>query len=488
MRQGDVIDGKYRIEVELGEGGMGRVFAATHTTLGSTVALKVLRQEALSSPEVPKRFLREAQAASRLRSEHVVRVSDIGTLPTGQPYIVMEMLHGHDLSSRLKKGPLPPAQALEYIVQACEGLAEAHGIGMVHRDVKPGNLFVTARPNGAALIKVLDFGIATAATGDLDPRLTSTQSVMGSPSYMSPEQLKGSRDVDARSDIWALGVTLYELLTGKQPFEGPTLTALSLTIVTEPHPPLEGFDPAIQRIVDRCLQKNPADRYPNVAELAKDLAPLIPGGMIAADLVAGSYKMPVPPTLLGLEQSLGTQPTMAPTRAPLNSSTTSLASGETGTQLPVQSRKWVWITAGLATIALGIGVGVMVGMSGGTSTATAAKPPVTSEPPKQDPPPPPPKVEEPKVEPKIEPKIEPPPVIEQPAKVEEPKVDPKTVAKKKRPPKKDPRVPVSPYPVKDPGKDPPKDPPKVDPPKVDPPKVDPPKKQPCAPNDPRCGL
>src|SRR5688572_28212322 len=187
---------------------MGRVLAASHIALGSTVAIKVLKSEALKFPEVPRRFMREARAAGRLRSEHVVRVMDVGQLPTGEPFMVMEMLHGVDLSTMIKHGPVPPEAAVEFIAQACEGLAEAHAMGMVHRDIKPANLFVTRRPNGAPLVKVLDFGIATAATGDVDHRLTSTLTVIGSPSYMSPEQLRAARDVDARSDIWSLGITL----------------------------------------------------------------------------------------------------------------------------------------------------------------------------------------------------------------------------------------------------------------------------------------
>jgi len=486
VRPGDVIDGKYRIETELGEGGMGLVFAATHTTIGNTVAIKVLRPEAMRSPEVPARFAREARNMGMLRSEHVIRVIDVGALPTGEPFMVMEMLHGHDLASRLKQGPLPPHQAVEYVMQACEGLAEAHALGMVHRDIKPANLYVTSRPNGAALVKVLDFGIATAAAGALDPRLTSTQSVMGSPSYMSPEQLKGARDVDARSDIWSIGVTLYELLTGNQPFTGNTLTALSLAIVTDSHTRASNVPDSLVRIIDKCLEKNREDRFQNVTELARALAPLFPGGAVAADLVAGSYSQPVPPTLMGLESELGSQPTMAPrpmTMIPsvMTSTTSSLASGETGTRMPSQGRKWVWITAGLATIALGIGVGIMVGRAN-DQTANAAKPPagpqMTTQPlpptpapePKtvvdKDPPPPPP------VEKVIEDPPPPPPEIKKPGKKRPIKIV-KKLPIKHDPPKVDP---------------PKKDPPKVDPPKVDPPKVDPPKKQPCAPNDPRCGL
>jgi eukaryotic-like serine/threonine-protein kinase len=479
VKPGDVIDGKYRIEVSLGEGGMGRVFAASHLVIGNTVAIKVLRSEALAAPDVAKRFEREARAAGRLRSEHVVRIQDVGILPTGEPYMVMEMLHGNDLATRLSAGgPLPYRMLVDYVVQACEGLAEAHALGMVHRDIKPANLFVTKRPNGQGLVKVLDFGIATAATGDLDPRLTTTQSVMGSPSYMSPEQLKGARDVDARSDIWSLGVTMYELLSGQQPFVGPTLTALSLSIVTDPHRQLSGVPRELVKIVDRCLQKEVGDRFANVAELARALSPLYEGGGIAADMVAGSYSQPVAPTLHGIEP-LGTMPTaasMPAARAAAMTSTTSLASGETGTTMPAPRRRWMLIGA-VATVVLGIGIGTVVGMSSSGENQAAAQP--TPLPPPQPapqpqlapPPPAPPAVVQPP--PVAEPIVEPPAPTPEP----DPKPTPKPPSRPRpRPPK--PPLQVQPQPQ-----------PQPQPPPPPPPTPNPdPVKKPCAPNDPRCGL
>lgn len=461
-----MIDSKYRIEAQLGEGGMGRVMAATHVELGSTVAIKVLKKDALSHPEVPARFMREARAAGRLRNEHVVRVVDVGRLASGEPYMVMEMLHGHDLATRLTKGALEPARAVEYIVQACEGLAEAHALGMVHRDIKPANLFVTQKPNGAPLVKVLDFGIATAAAGEVDHRLTTTQSVIGSPSYMSPEQLRATRDVDARSDIWSLGVTLYELLADRQPFIAPTITALSLKIVSDPHPPIDGIPPALMAIVDRCLAKDREARFANVSELADALAPLFPNGLVAAEMVSGAFRRAVPPTVM--ESSPAVDPAAA---ASWPQSTTSFTAGESAAALPRKKRgKGWWLALGAVAMA-GVGVVVMLGFGGmlskpAAAPAAAAKPVVTPvvEPAVHvdAPPPPPPVVEE--APPPAPVAVEPVVVVE-----EKPKKKPRPVKKPK------PAV-VAPLP----------EPVKETPPPPPPEKPRP--AQPCLPSDKTCGL
>ncbi|MGN6106422.1 MAG: serine/threonine-protein kinase, partial [Kofleriaceae bacterium] len=393
MKPGDVIDGKYQVETELGEGGMGRVLAARHLTLGSAVAIKVLRSDSLEYPDVPRRFLREARAAGRLRSEHVVKVTDVGELATGEPYMVMERLHGFDLSSRIKEGPVAPALAVEYIAQACEGLAEAHAMGMVHRDVKPANLFVTQRPNGAPLVKVLDFGIATAATGDVDHNLTTTLTVIGSPSYMSPEQLHAARDVDARSDIWSLGVTLYELVSGRQPFLGPTITALTLKIVGEPHERLPGASPELAAIVDRCLAKQREDRYANVAELVRALAPLFPNGRVAAEMVAGSLSHVPAPSVAALGGStIGVDPTAYPVApaAPVKSTTTDLGAGESAAPIERAGKQYrTWVVVGAVLAAAIVAFGLVVSQRGDAdppaspSAATAAPPVDLVEPPRE---------------------------------------------------------------------------------------------------------
>jgi serine/threonine protein kinase len=280
LHVGDVVAGKYRIERALGAGGMGVVVAAMHLDLDQRVAIKFLRPEALANPEAVARFSREAKASARIRGEHVARTLDVARLEDGTPYMVIEYLDGYDLASRLsRKGPLPIDRAVEFVLQACEAIAEAHVLGIVHRDLKPANLYVIRRPDGSASVKVLDFGISKLAPrpGSVpDGALTSTSSLMGSPLYMAPEQMHSARKVDHRSDIWALGVTLYELLAGKPPFDGDTVPELCAMVLTKSAPSLAtvrpDVPPEIVTVVDRCLVKDPGGRYQNVAELAWALA------------------------------------------------------------------------------------------------------------------------------------------------------------------------------------------------------------------------
>ena len=276
---GQILAGKYRVDRVLGAGGMGVVVAATHLQLEERVAIKFLLPEALQNAEAVARFGREARAAVKIRGEHVARVVDVGALETGAPFMVMEYLDGHDLSQLIHdRGAMPPSDAVDAVLQACEALAEAHALGIVHRDLKPANLFMIRRPDGTPSVKVLDFGISKLTNAAAsDHAMTRTTAIMGSPLYMSPEQMTASRDVDARTDVWAIGVVLYELLSGRVPFSAETLPQICGLILTAAPPSIRQFAPnvpdALQAVVLHCLEKDRARRFQNVSELARALAP-----------------------------------------------------------------------------------------------------------------------------------------------------------------------------------------------------------------------
>jgi eukaryotic-like serine/threonine-protein kinase len=269
---GSILGGRYRVGRELGKGGMATVLEAEHLQLGSKVAVKILRDELAKDSEVVERFLREARAAAALRGDRICRVLDFGN-EDGTPYLVLELLEGRDLASVLDDcDALEVGLAASYMLQTCEAVAELHSQDMVHRDLKPGNLFVTQRVDGTPLIKILDFGIAKATTVDFD--MTTTASVMGSPGYMSPEQLRSSKNVDARSDIWSLGVVLFELLCGHKPFDADNVIELALSITNDEPKPLPRTVPTgLIHVIWKCLEKDPAARYQNVGELATALQP-----------------------------------------------------------------------------------------------------------------------------------------------------------------------------------------------------------------------
>src|SRR5262245_47669702 len=252
---------------------MGVVAECTHLHLNERVAIKMLRQDVLLDQDAVSRFIREAQAAVKLKSEYVARVSDVGTFENGVPYMVMEFLEGHDLGELLKqRGVLPVQWAVELMLQTAEALAEAHSLNIVHRDVKPTNLFVTWRPDGSALIKVLDFGISKSPLGT-DMQLTQTQSLLGTPAYMSPEQMRSARLVDTRTDIWSLGTVFYEILEGRRPFEAESFSEMCVKVAVDPPAPMVNTPPGLQQVIMRCLAKAPEQRYANMAELGRDLVP-----------------------------------------------------------------------------------------------------------------------------------------------------------------------------------------------------------------------
>jgi serine/threonine protein kinase len=284
VTEGTILAGKYRVDQVLGVGGMGAVVAARHLELDHKVAIKFLLPALLDDADCVARFAREARAAVRITSEHVARVFDVGTLDDGAPYMVMEFLEGEDLSHWLRKrGALPIDQAVDFLLQACVAIADAHSLGIVHRDLKPANLFCIRRNDGQNFIKVLDFGISKLTQGGASASsmsVTQTSAVMGSPLYMSPEQVQSAKDVDARTDLWALGVILFELVTGAVPFPGDTFGELAVKIAVRPHGALRSYRPdapqGLEAIVSRCLEKDRGRRYQSVAELARALLPFAP--------------------------------------------------------------------------------------------------------------------------------------------------------------------------------------------------------------------
>jgi len=280
IREGDIINDAYKVERVIGSGGMAVVVAALDLRSPRRVAIKVLFRRAASSPEVLKRFEREQQVVRRLSGEHVARLLDSG-LHRNAPYMVMEYLQGSDLAETLRvQGPLPVEQAVDYVLQACEAVAEAHALDIVHRDLKPGNLFLTHRPDGSPCIKVLDFGIAKILAVDRaaeESTLTKTTTVMGSPFYMSPEQVISPRSVGRPTDVWSLGVILYELLAGKIPFAAKSPEKVCSRVLTDPPDSLRAQRPdcpeKLEEAIVKCLQRQPRNRHADVAAFAAAIAP-----------------------------------------------------------------------------------------------------------------------------------------------------------------------------------------------------------------------
>jgi serine/threonine-protein kinase len=324
--RGETIAGKYVIEAPCGRGGLAVVLSAMHLELDRRVAIKVLLPEWARDAEVVRRFEREGRTATRIKSEHVVRVFDVGTLESGAPYLVLEYLEGHNLEDIVTNwGPVAVPTAIDWVLQAAEAIAEAHAHGIVHRDLKPANLFLTRRADGSACVKVIDFGLSKLD----DPRLRSASKitlptdVMGSPHYMAPEQLRATCDADARADLWALGAVLHELITGQPPFRGDTVAEVCATVLTQATPRISSIranvPPGLERAVLRCLEKDPAARFATVAEMAYAIAPF--GTAIAGssyERIARMAGPPAPaalpstPTALSDEVTLPSLPSLPP--------------------------------------------------------------------------------------------------------------------------------------------------------------------------------
>ena len=278
IAEGQIIGERYLIGPVIGEGGMGVVYAATHIALGAPVAVKVIRSELRDDPEFVQRFLNEARAAALLKDEHIAHVHDVGQLDSGEPYLVMERLDGIELETFMKQsGPLGESEAVDLVLQVCQGLAEAHAASFVHRDIKPANLFLSSQADGRYTLKILDFGISKHLLQGSPERLTDPGKSLGSPWYMSPEQMTDPSRVDQRSDIWSVGVLLFELLTKRHPFDGTLVAEVCSKVLTHAPPPLSALepkvDPQLESVIVRCLEKDAEQRYPNVTALSRALQP-----------------------------------------------------------------------------------------------------------------------------------------------------------------------------------------------------------------------
>jgi serine/threonine protein kinase len=278
IAQGQIIAERYLVGEVLGGGGMGVVCAGTHVLLGTPVAIKLIHPELKDDDEAVQRFVNEARATAALKGEHIAHVFDVGLLPSGEPFLVMEQLEGLGLDAYLQgRGPLGQAEAIAIVLQVCEGLSEAHAAGLVHRDIKPANLFLARRPDGQSAVKILDFGIAKQRVQTESMALTNPGKSLGSPWYMSPEQMLNPASVDQRSDVWSIGVLLFELLTSRVPFDGESVPQVCASVLAaEPPRPSElraDIPPELDAIVLRCLEKEPAGRFHTVTQLAQALLP-----------------------------------------------------------------------------------------------------------------------------------------------------------------------------------------------------------------------
>jgi len=367
---GETFAGKYVILRRLGEGGMGVVYEALHRRLKKRVAIKVLQNEALQSPDVVARFEREARTAEQLKGPHVARVLDVDNLPDGAPFMVMELLEGVDLAAEMEARPIPLSEAVGYILEACAAMSEAHALGIVHRDLKPGNLFI-AEQGERRRIKILDFGISKLSR-EREVSVTSTQSTLGTPLYMSPEQIRSAKTVDARSDIWSLGVILYELLAGRTPFYELSASAVVAAIAADPVPSIgelrPDLPPELAAAVMKALEKDPARRFQAVEDFAEAIGPFSRLGRVSI----GSFSDAPPPrasqprlaakalveTLPALERGARPSTTGEEALPPVKPEQPAVAAWTHGSREAHSGRKrWTLVAIG------GIGLGVLVALA-----------------------------------------------------------------------------------------------------------------------------
>lgn len=355
---GEVFADRYRVERTLGVGGMGFVFAARAIATGELVAIKMLLPALAQDGEIVARFLREGRAARRIQSRHGIRIHEASALPDGTPYLVMELLEGIDLHAVLERDRrVRVADAVDWILQACEALAEAHAAKTVHRDLKPSNLFLATTPDGPC-IKVLDFGISKSLAADgASLKMTRTSAVMGTPLYMSPEQLKSARDVDERSDIWSIGVILYELVSGRPPFDAESLPELSVLVLSKDAPPLVAADvPAgLAEVIATCLRKDRAARFANLADFADAIAPFgSQAARASATRIVATLGMPRERASVRSLPALAATMPLAPSFEPRASAPRTLGSFARQTSLAITKKHSFALAASAVALAVGL--------------------------------------------------------------------------------------------------------------------------------------
>jgi len=350
---GAVISGRYRLLRVLGKGGMGAVWAARNEMISRDVAIKVMLPQAAEDPASLQRFFTEARICGAIRHPGIVDVIDMGRAEDGSPFLVMELLEGDSLEARIhREGRLPPAVILPVVRDIARTLALAHDRGVVHRDIKPANLFLHRLPTGEVVVKVLDFGISKVASPEGAMRATRTGSIVGSPAYMSPEQALGRRDLDGRTDIYSLGIVLYEALAGRLPYKADNYNALIIEIATQGPPPLESRVPGLPRpvleLVRDALVKDPDRRIPSMSALADRIDGMLP---LVGAAAARAGKLPAISTLqtsvpgVAVNGTLSSAPTLA------------LSAGAAGA-----SRRWLPLgAAALGVVAVGVAAAVLLG-------------------------------------------------------------------------------------------------------------------------------
>lgn len=370
-KPGEIIAGKYELVRPLGRGGMGAVFEAKHLRLRQRVAIKFLRPDLLDVADCVMRFEREGRAAALVTSSNAARIFDVDVTPSGIPYMVIEFLEGHDLSVELRnRATLPVAEAVDIVLQACSAMAEAHSLGIVHRDLKPANLFLCVK-GSSRTVKVLDFGVSKLLSEEI--QATTPSLTLGTPQYMSPEQILASKDVDLQSDIWSLGVILYKLISGRLPFEAESATAFVVTVVTEEPLPIEqhaALPPELAAAVMKALAKQRSERWQLTMDFARAIEPY-GTGHVAFTPPTLRPPAPVPrPAEIAVDVDFETQQRPAealPTEA-----------NWTHNRAPMTPRRGRMLAFAAATVLGLAGVGVALAMRAPKSVANDVSPPPTS--------------------------------------------------------------------------------------------------------------